>query len=279
MAQIRFRLCKFPWALSLKTAWLMGLFLLLQTPQGLLAQGIPRRWEAKQYKLPTGIGAPGRTAGGGTRGGGIRSDQTGNTSCPGVSGKPLALVPSDRFGATVAPYPTFFVYMPATSPQASPLEVEFELQNRGNQTIYQSTYKTSGKPGILTLSLPSQAGLPPLMIGQDYKWSFRIFCQPNERSQYTTVEGWVRRVELNATLNNQLKQASPQQQVELYAGAEIWQDALATLVQLRRNYPNDAAIAANWERLLSSAGLNNIAKESLVAIPTTAQDQVSSFQP
>jgi hypothetical protein len=169
--------------------------------------------------------------------------------------------------------------MPAVSPQASPLLVEFELQDKNSDSVYKSIFKTSGKPGILTLTLPTQAGLPPLKVGEDYNWSFTIICQPDERSRDITVEGWVRRVELNATLNNKLKQASPQQQVELYAQAEIWQDALATLVQLRRNYPNDAAIAANWERLLSSAGLNNIAQESVVVIPATGRDRFVSSQP
>jgi hypothetical protein len=221
-----------------------------------------------------GIGAPIRTEGGGTRSGG-----SANSRCPMV-GKPLtALVPGNRFGATVAPYPTFFVYMPTVSPQASPLLVEFELQDNNNDSVYKSIFKTSGKSGILTLTLPSQAGLPPLKVGEDYKWSFTLICQPDDRSQDITVESWVRRVDVNTALNNQLKQASPQQQVELYAEAEIWQDALATLVQLRRNYPNDAAIAANWERLLSAAGLNNIAQEAVVVIPTTVGDRFVSSQP
>ena len=274
MAQIRFRFSKCSLAVSLKLAMLTGVFLLVQTPQALFAQGIPRRWEAKQYRPPRGIGAPMRTEGGGTR-----SSGSANSRCP-IVGKPLtALVPGDRFGVTVAPYPTFFVYMPAVSPQASPLLVEFELQDKNSDSVYKSIFKTSGKPGILTLTLPTQAGLPPLKVGEDYNWSFTIICQPDERSRDITVEGWVRRVELNATLNNKLKQASPQQQVQLYAQAEIWQDALATLVQLRRNYPNDAAIAANWERLLSAAGLNNIAQEAVVAIPPTVGDGFVSSQP
>ncbi|GAB4196656.1 MAG: hypothetical protein Fur006_44370 [Coleofasciculaceae cyanobacterium] len=275
MAQIRFRFSHFSVTLALKLALLTSVFIIVQTPQALLAQGIPRRWEAKQYRPPIGIGTPARTEGGGTR-----SGSTSNQTCPLVSGKPLtALVPSNRFGVTVAPHPTFFVYMPAVSSQATPLSVEFDLQDGDGNVVYKSTFKTSGKPGVLTLTLPSQAGLTPLAIGQDYKWSFTVMCRSDERSQDVTVEGWVRRVELNPGLNNRLQQASPQQQVELYAEAEIWHDALATLVQLRRDNPNDAAIAANWERLLSAAGLNDIAKESLVASPTTAEDQFTFVQP
>ena len=270
MAQIRFRFSKFSLLLSLTLTLITGLFTLLQTPQGLLAKGIPQRWEAKEYQPPSGIGAPMRTEGGGTRGPA--------QSCP-VVGKPLkALVPNSRFGATVAPYPTFFVYMPAVSPQASPLPVEFVLQDKNGDEVYRSSFKTNGMSGIVTLNLPTQAGLSPLKVGQDYKWSFSVICQADERSKDITVEGWVRRVELNNTLNTQLKQASLQQQAELYAEAEIWHDALAALVQLRRDNPNNAAIASNLARLLSAAGLNDITQESLVPNPTTSRRQLSLSQ-
>ncbi len=271
MAQLRFGFSKFSLVRSLTLVLLTGFFLLLQAPQVVLAQGIPRRWEARQYKPPIGIGAPKRTEGGGTR--------SGNGRCP-VDGKPLtALIPNSRFGVTVAAYPKFFVYMPATSPQALPLLLEFRLQDRGGNAIYKSIFKSNGKPGIITLVLPAQGGVSPLKIDQDYKWSFSIICQPDERSQDITVEGWVRRVALNSRLNNQLKQASPQQQAQLYAEEEIWQDALATLVQLRRDYPNNAAIQANWEKLLSAAGLNNLTQESLVTISTAPGSRFTSSQP
>jgi hypothetical protein len=241
----------------------------LQTPQILLAQGIPNRWEARRYRPPSGIGAPRRTEGGGTRSGG---------GCP-VTDKPLtALVPSDRFGTTVAAYPKFFVYMPATLAEGSPLPVEFVLTDASGNTLYKSTFKTTGKPGILTIALPTQAGLPPLAVGQDYKWSFSIICGSDERSLDLTVGGGIRRVELNPTLANQLQQASPEKQVQLYAEAEVWQDTLATLAQLRRDYPNDAAIASEWEKLMSAVGLSDIAQESLLPTSTLTGGQISPLQ-
>ncbi|MEW6493688.1 MAG: DUF928 domain-containing protein [Cyanobacteriota bacterium] len=260
MAQIRFCVSKFSMALSLKLALLASCFLLVQTPQVLLAQKIPQRWEARKYKPPIGIGAPRRVEGGGTR--------SSNNACP-VVGKPLtALLPTNGFGVTASAYPSFFVYMPAASPQASPLLVEFILEDTSGNTVYKSIFQTNGKPGILKLTLPSEAGLLPLTVGQNYKWSFSVICRPDERSQDIFVEGWVRRIELDGMLNNQLTQASLQKQVELYVGAEVWQDALATLVQLRRDNPSDAAIVANWENLLKAAGLNDIAQEPLVSTPT-----------
>lgn len=245
---------------------MISLVILLQTPQVLLANGIPQRWEANQYRPPAGLGAPTRTTGAGTRGGL-------ETSCP-IVGKPLtALLPSNNFGVTVAPYPTFFVFMPNLSSQTPP-PVEFLLEDAGGNEVYKANFQTNGKSGIIALNLPTQAGLAPLEVGQDYKWSFSIICQSIERSRDISVEGGIRRVELNSTLSNQIKQASPQKRVELYAEAEIWQDALATMAQLRRDYPSDQAIAQSWSKLMTAAGLNDLAQESL--LPNSARPLTSS---
>jgi hypothetical protein len=266
MAQIRFSFFKF-----LRLALLTGLavfFTVVQTPQALLAKGIPQRWETKEYQPPGDIGAPTRVLGGGTRSSG--------SSCP-IVGKPLkALIPSNGFGVTVAAYPTFFVYMPALSLQTSPL-VQFVLEDKQGNNIYTSTFKTSGTPGIMTISLPSQGGLSPMEVGKDYKWYFSLMCQPDERSQDITVEGWVRRVEPSPVLKTQLMQASLQQQVELYAESEIWHDALATLAQLRRNNLNDPAVANTWANLLRAAGLDDLAQELLMPIPSTARRPLPSL--
>jgi hypothetical protein len=270
MAQTRFRFPQFSGAFLLRITVLTGLILLLQAPSVLLAQRIPRRWQNRQYQPPTGIGAPRRTEGGGTR--------SPEMSCP-VVGKPLtALVPGNRFGVTVSAYPEFVVYMPGSSPESPPLPVEFLLVDTEGNTVYKSVLKTTGKPGILTINLPQNAGLAPLKIGEDYRWSFSIICQPDERSQDITVEGWVRRVELDAALKNQLQQASPEKQVELYANAEIWQDALATLIELRRDRPNDAAITTAWQQLLNAADLSNLAQETLLPSSTTTENPSASFQ-
>lgn len=271
MAQIGFGFFKSSIVVSLKLALLAGVFTLLQTPPVLLAAGIPQRWEAKEYKPPTGIGRPGRLDGGGTRGPG---------SCP-VVGKPLtALVPSNRFGVTVAAHPTFFVYMPALSSQTAPLPVEFVLEDMAGNELYKATFnKTSGMSGIVSISLPTYGGVAPLEVGKDYRWYFSVLCQSDERSRAITVEGLIRRVEPNATLKTQLTQASLQRQVELYAEAESWYDAVAALVQLRRNNPNDAAAAAEWAKLMSAAGLDALTQESLVQTPTTPGHQLSSSQP
>lgn len=266
MVQTQVSLPKPSTVLSLKLALLTVFFTLIQPPQVLLAAGIPQRWEARQYQPPVGIGAPSRVEGGGTRG----------DSCP-LVGKPLkALVPRNGFGVTLAAYPSFFVYMPALAPQTPPLPVEFIVEDMDGNEVYKSNFKTNGQAGIVTINLPTQAGVAPLQVGKDYRWSYTVLCQPDERSRVVTVEGLVRRVELNPRLKTQISQASPQRQVDLYAQEEIWQDALATLVQLRRNNPNDSVLAAKWAKLMGAAGLDDLTQESLVPSPTTPRRQLSS---
>ncbi|MBE9128240.1 MULTISPECIES: DUF928 domain-containing protein [unclassified Coleofasciculus] len=264
---MRFHFRKFSLALSIQLVLLAGGLAFLQTPRVLLAQGIPQTWEAKEYKPPAGIGAPTRTEPGGTR--------SPVDSCP-VNGKALkALVPSNNFGTTVAAYPTFFVYMPASS-SGTTLPVEFVLEDIEDNPIYKTTFDSSGKSGIITLSLPTEVGLAPLKVGQDYKWSFSVMCQSNERSKDLVVEGWVRRVELDPRLATQLAQASPEQQVDLYSDAEIWHDALAKLVEQRRNNPGDSKVANQWVKLLNAANLSDLIQESLVSDLTTPEELLSS---
>ncbi|HEY9597433.1 MAG TPA: DUF928 domain-containing protein [Cyanophyceae cyanobacterium] len=259
---MRFRFFNFSVALSLKLALLTGFLTLAQSPHVVLATGIPQSWEAKAYQPPINIGTPRRVAGGGTRG----SSDCAMNETP----KPLtALVPNNHFGVTVTAYPTFFVYMPALEPQDTPKIVEFAVEDSNKNPVYKAQFQTSGMPGILTLSLPKQAGLSPLQVNQDYRWSFSVVCDAEDRSKDMTVGGLIRRVQLDSALNNQLQQASPEQQIDLYAAAEIWHDALATLAQLRRDKPNDPMIGQKWQQLLNAVGLKNIEPESLVPIPTT----------
>lgn len=290
MWQIKLGCSQFSWACSLKLALITGLFAFVQVPQVILAEGIPQRWEATEYQPQSGIGKPRRIIGAGTRNTGTPPSNGARSfsSCQFTEQPPLtALVPENGLGVTVSAQPTFYVYVPgrspsalrfAQSPQALPLQVEFRLKDKNNIDIYQTSFQTTGKPGIVAITLPNQVGLLPLEVGQDYQWTFSVGCSKNDFSSENIVGGLVRRIELNPTLNNQLKQASPQKQIELYAEAGIWQDALATLIQLRRDNPNDSAVVSTWAKLLSSVDLKDITQESLAQIPTTSESQLTSAQ-
>jgi len=191
---------------------------------------------------------------------------------------PVALVPpASGIGETVAEYPTVSWYMPKT--EAS--EMEFVLKDAGNQ-VYSVNYSLDkyeeetpepkkdkyeeetpepkkkffavGTPGIMSLTLPVATSMSALKIGQEYHWDLTLICE-GQSVIIKGMDGRIKRVEPNPTLAARLQQATPQERVTLYLEENLWYDAVATLVELGRDRPNDPKLAATWDQLLKSQGL------------------------
>lgn len=220
------------------TAILISLLTLSCIPEQVLAQKASRE------------GLPGRRIGGGTRG-----------ECPLATKRLTALVPENNLGLTVAAYPTFFFYIPQS---LTPKAVEFVLLDDSDRQVYETTFMTTGASGIINLSLPSFAALPPLEIGKNYHWYFSMICNPVNRAEDVFVEGWIQRVEPDPVLAFKLEKASSVERANLYASDGLWHEALMTLTELSRDRPNNSEIAANWTQLLQNVGLETIAQEPLV---------------
>lgn len=156
-----------------------------------------------------------------------------------------ALTPTTNLGFTVAAYPKFFFYIPQTSATA----VKFTLLKEDDTQVYEKTFPISRTSGIFNLRLPDNKTLPPLVVGKKYHWYFQITC-PQLGSGDIYVDGWVQRVSRDGQNN-------------------LWYDRLATLAEKRRLHPNDSAIAAEWENLLSSEGLDKLAPQPLVGSLTS----------
>ncbi|NEN95278.1 MAG: DUF928 domain-containing protein, partial [Moorea sp. SIO3I7] len=77
------------------------------------------------------------------------------------------------------------------------------------------------------------------------------------------IDGGIKRVKEDPNLVQGLKQATPQQRVAIYANHRLWYETLTTLVELRRQHPNDQNLAEAWHKLLTSVGLDPIAKKPL----------------
>jgi hypothetical protein len=191
------------------------------------------------------------------------------TPCSEVDKPLVALVPQSG-GKTVAEYPTIVWYMPRISPEnASAPAVEFVLRDANKRQVYSVQYALAksgqgiaGTPGIMSLTVSS---LYPLQIGQEYHWQLTLICdsQDSDRSDDLVVEGGLQRVELDPILASRTQQATPEERVVLYAKAQLWYETLATLIQLRRDRPNDKNLADAWKTLLNSVGLNIIAEERI----------------
>jgi len=176
--------------------------------------------------------------------------------------KPLtALIPQTNLGLTVAPYPTFFFYVPQTSART----VEFVLLDEENNTkVYETTFTITGKPGIISVKLPSSKTLQPLTAGKNYHWYFSMVCDSEDRAGDLYVDGWVERVEASLTLTRELEKATPHDQGALYQKYELWQDTLASLAERRHLKPHDSALASEWANRLRAVGLGAIAQEPLI---------------
>jgi hypothetical protein len=171
-----------------------------------------------------------------------------------------ALVPKNKIGRTVSAYPTFFFYLPPTDAELAELILEDES---GNQ-IYQQELTIKNLSGVIGVSIPANTNVPPLEVGKDYIWKFTVVCDAQDRSSDQLESGVVRRVELSADILRELENADPRQKTFIYAENGIWQDALGTLAAARRANPNDPDLAADWESLLDSVTLGEIAKEPIV---------------
>lgn len=172
------------------------------------------------------------------------------------------LMPKNKIGRTVSDYPTFFFYLPQTEAQSA----EFILQDESGKPIYKQDVTISNLSGVIGVSIPADKNVPPLEVGKSYTWNLTVICDSLDRSSDQLESGTVRRVELSADIRRQLDQADPREKTFIYAENGIWQDALSTLAAARRANPNDAELTADWESLLDSVKLGQIAKEPIVQI-------------
>ncbi len=268
MRKIKSRLGKLSLALSLELA-MMTSFLVVQafafepsgdistpkrTEPGGTRASIPTQWEPNRYRPPSNISRPRRTQQGGTR-----TDEQENS--------PLtAIVPSSSqgFGTTSKPYPTFLVFVSELAAQGATIPVEFALIDEAGEDVYRASFSINTESQLLSLTLPDHAGMPPLEVGKNYKWSFMLIENPSDWTHNPTASGWVTRIEPSVQLTQGLFGAtSLQEEGIIYAHEEVWYDAVAAFAQLQRENPQDEAINQDWVKLLKAAGLESVSSLSV----------------
>jgi hypothetical protein len=171
-----------------------------------------------------------------------------------------ALVPENKRGRTVSDYPTFFFYLPQPNAELA----EFILEDENGNLIYGQALTIKNLSGVIGVSIPANTNVPPLEVGKKYTWVFSLVCDPEDRSADKVERGTVRRVELSADILGELENAEPRRKTFIYAENGIWQDALGNLAAARRANPNDPVFQTDWESLLDSVTLGEIAKEPIV---------------
>jgi hypothetical protein len=158
--------------------------------------------------------------------------------------------------------PTFWFYIPAPSQASSrsSIEAEFVLLDKDGQILHSEQMALPETNGIVAVHLTQS-----LALNQSYQWIFSILINSRNPSQNPTVDGWVRRVEVDPALNYDLAQATTESaRITTYANHGIWQDALTALALLRQTEPNNPALLTDWNDLLNSVGLGAIANVPLL---------------
>lgn len=216
---------------------------------------------AEPYIPPVGIGAPGRRSGAGTRG------------CVfGNPGRLTVLTPTQNLGWTTAAYPRFYWYLPVN--QASFVEFTLEKVTESNidatmpeslTQIYSTRFAVTGEAGIMSLALPETASMPPLQVGDRYRWRVAIFCNPNSENGDIQAEGWVERHQPSTDLQAALETASESEQAGLYATEGYWYDAIAQFAALRTETPENFDLFIRWTELLESVDLETLAEQPIAA--------------
>jgi hypothetical protein len=208
---------------------------------------------------------------------GRRAGMGSRDNCPAVSTALTALVPlrneqkaskqTDKStsgivgGLTTFERPTFWFYVPYT--QNLTASAEFILQDSAGNDVYKNAIALPPKPGIIGVSLPSNTSL---QVGKTYRWYLKVRCNQQQTASVPIyVEGDIQRVNLDSRVIQQLEAAvDPRQKVAIYAANGIWFDSLTMLAQLRQKNPNDASVAEDWQSLLRSVNLDNVATAPLV---------------
>ena len=160
---------------------------------------------------------------------------------------------------TIAKYPQLFMYIPPTSAES----MQVFIKGEDGTDIYRTQpINIPGKSGVIAISIPETEA--KVEIGKNYRWLVTIICNPKKRRDDLVASGWLRRMEPNSNLANQLKNAEKNEYPSIYASNGIWLDAVTILAELRYAEPNNLDLKNDWKELLESAGLNDLAEAQLL---------------
>jgi len=180
---------------------------------------------------------------------------------------PIALLPAlpadeIALAETVQAHPTFFVYIPEITVDTG----EFTLWSEDlSDILVLKEVPLPQQAGVIPISVPEEVTLEP---GVTYYWSLEVLCNEEDRSRNAFVDGLVQRVTPETDLEAQLAEVEPRDRPALYASAGFWYETIAALAQLRYEDPFDPSLEADWESLLDSVNLEDVANAPLLLPPT-----------
>ncbi|MEB3312263.1 MAG: DUF928 domain-containing protein [Snowella sp.] len=222
--------------------------------------GISPQQISLQFPTVRDRGAPITTGGGGTRGPGSGCLQTkeGELSVN-------ALTPNySNIATTASTQPVFYYYLPATAAKFG----ELVITDESDQPVYQTIFNLPTQAGIIRLAV---SPTKPLSADKFYQWSFKIICNPKQRSKDIVLEGTLEYQPLGGQEVSSLAHKDPLEKAKFYAQKGIWLDTLDQVAQVRAQSPQD------WTELLGSVGLETISAQPLVECCQSGQAASSAL--
>ncbi|ARV61006.1 hypothetical protein BZZ01_22410 [Nostocales cyanobacterium HT-58-2] len=217
----------------------------------------PQRPNLLAQKFPDNGEPTGRRRGGTSR----------RDGCPELKTPITAVVPGEENGnksflaATIAEYPTFWVYVPELPKNVR--SAEFVLQDEQDHDVYRTSVTLPGKAGTIGINLPSS---PQYALKQNskYHWFFRVYCgNPQNQPEYFFVDAWLQRVALTPDLQQQLK-STKSGEYKVYAANHLWYDAITNLADLDRTHSDTSILAEDWMNLFEGLGLKELAQAPIL---------------
>ncbi|MBD2499594.1 DUF928 domain-containing protein [Anabaena azotica] len=171
----------------------------------------------------------------------------------------IALLPQSFYGTTVLERPTVMAYIPATNAE----EAVFSIKDEAGNMQHQMTIPVAGKSGVMAVELPANA--PALAVGKNYQWFLALKVDGQLSPSTPYVDGWIQRIQPNAEVNTAMQQKDALKLATALGKNGVWYDCVATLAAVQAAQPQNATIVKQWQELLSSVSLKDIATVPVVA--------------
>lgn len=195
-------------------------------PGQMLAQAARRR----TYVPPTRSVAPRRAISSATRSFGFCSDEanlvSGAATSAGMTAV-IALAPQTHIGQTASTRPTLTWYIAEENPYPVQLQLYRYVSSNPTDTERVGFFDLGlSQPGWMTFTLPTS--LPPLNVGETYRWKMIVKCNDSQPSKNKIDEADLQVVSPPPGME---VTGEPLQQAEQYVAAGLWYDAIAVLSQ------------------------------------------------
>ncbi|MBE9115587.1 DUF928 domain-containing protein [Lusitaniella coriacea LEGE 07157] len=166
------------------------------------------------------------------------------------------LIPSEEVaGQTSYGRPQFFLHL--SKSVSAPLKFTL-IEDGVNEPLYE-TQIDAPPSGIVKIEIPKD--VPELATNGIYKWSVSLVCNVKRPSANPLFYSWVERVPTTPELEQAISAAQTDlDRARVYASAGLWYEALALLHEAQATHPEDPAIQADFQTLLSEVGLTEVAR-------------------